>query len=378
MKRLTEQEVRQAASGFQYEGVLRNVEAYGSGHINDTFLLTYAVGKMGCIQVILQRMNRNVFPDPEALMENVVSVTSFLGERILEAGGDPYRETLNVIPARDGRAYHRTEDGDYWRSFMFVTDTCCYDTAESAEDLYEAGVAFGSFQRLLADFPAQKLHETIRDFHNTEKRLSDFKRAVEADAGKRASQVQKEIQFILSRKADACFFQEQIRKGELPVRVTHNDTKLNNVLLDRRTHRGLCVIDLDTTMPGLAMYDFGDAIRSGASTAAEDEKDLSRVRLDMTLFEMYTKGFLKGCGDSLTQQELLLLPMGAKVMTYECGMRFLADYLENDIYFKTTYPEHNLDRARTQLKLVEDMEHKWEELNAIVERLVRTDFVQAD
>lgn len=369
MKRLTEEEVRQVASHFEYEGVLNRVEPYGSGHINDTFLITYVVGKMGCIPVILQRMNQNVFPDPEAVMENVMAVTSFLGSKIQESGGNPYRETLNVIPARDGRSYYKTEDGDYWRSFVYVADTCCYDTAESAEDLYEAGVAFGKFQRLLSDFPAQKLHETIRDFHNTRKRLSDFKKALEADAAKRASHVSKEIQFILDRESDACFFQELIEKGELPIRVTHNDTKLNNVLLDSRTHQGLCVIDLDTTMPGLAMYDFGDSIRSGASTAAEDETDLSRVSLDLNLFEMYTKGFLEGCGSSLTKRELSLLPMGAKVMTYECGMRFLADYLENDIYFKTTHPEHNLDRARTQLKLVEDMEHKWQEMNAIVEKL---------
>lgn len=364
MRQFTE-EVRQAACQFSFEGILEKVEPYGNGHINDTFLLTYAVGKMGCIRVILQKMNQKVFPEPEALMENVVAVTSFLRSRIVRNGGDPYRETLNVIPAKDGKSYVRTEGG-FWRSFMFVADTCCYDQAEKAEDLYEAGMAFGNFQRLLADFPARKLHETIRDFHNTKKRLADFQKALREDAVGRAGQVQEETAFVLERKKDACFFQEMLERGELPVRVTHNDTKLNNVLLDARTRRGLCVIDLDTTMPGLAMYDFGDAVRSGASTAAEDEKDLSRVSLDLNFFEKYAEGFLKGCGGSLTQREISLLPMGAKVMTYECGMRFLTDYLKNDVYFKTRYPEHNLDRARTQFRLVADMEQKRQKMEAVI------------
>lgn len=358
--------LEQIASHFQFEGQLIKMEPYGNGHINDTYLLTYAIGRMGCVRVILQRMNRNVFPDPVALMENVVNVTSFLHEKILESGGDPYRETLNVIPAIDGKSYYKESEEDYWRSFMFVGDAFCYDTVDRPEDFYQSALAFGRFQCLLADFPVEKLHETIVDFHNTKKRFENFQRVVAADPAGRACHVQKEIQFVLDRKADACFFTDLLEKNALPIRVTHNDTKLNNIMIDSKTRKGICVIDLDTTMPGLAMFDFGDSIRFGANTGAEDEKDLSKVSLDMELFEAYTRGFIEGCGGRLTDRELELLPMGAKMMTYECGMRFLTDYLENDVYFKTKRPGHNLDRARSQFQLVMDMENKWDEMRKVV------------
>jgi len=366
MRKVTLNEAVTAASNFQFEGTLCKVEPYGSGHINDTFLLTYTIGKMGCIRVILQKMNRHVFSDPVALMENIAGVTAFLNRKIKENGGDPYRETLNVIPAKDGRYYYETPEGDFWRSFIFITDALCYDAVASPEDFYESGVAFGRFQRLLADFPAEKLHETIVDFHNTKRRLETFKKAVAEDVAQRASAVPEEIRFVLAREADAAFFTDLTGEKALPLRVTHNDTKLNNVMIDCRTRRGICVIDLDTVMPGLAMYDFGDSIRFGASTAAEDEKDLSKVAMDLKLFEVYTKGYIEGCGGSLTARELELLPMGARVMTLECGMRFLTDYLQNDVYFKTSRPEHNLDRARTQFKLVADMESKWDKMTAVV------------
>lgn len=356
------------AAHFQYEGTLLDIKPHGNGHINDTYLLTYAVGKMGCIPVILQRMNKNVFPNPVELMENVMHVTSFLYDKIKEQGGNPYRETLNVIPAEDGKPYYKETEEDYWRSFVYISGASSYDMVESQDDFYQCALGFGKFQSLLSDFPAETLHETIVNFHNTKSRLADFRKAVEEDVAGRASSVAEEIQFVLDREADACFFTELIEKNELPLRVTHNDTKLNNIMLDDETREAICVIDLDTTMPGLAMYDFGDSIRTGASTGAEDEKDLSKISCDLELFDIFTKGFIEGCQGKLTDREIELLPMGAKVMTYECGMRFLADYLQNDIYFKTSREEHNLDRARTQFKLVADMEAKWDQMAAIVKK----------
>ena len=239
---------------------------------------------------------------------------------------------------------------------------------EKPEDFYESALAFGNFQRLLADYPADTLHETIRGFHDTRARFEVFRQAVEKDVCGRADSVQKEIEFVLAREDVANVFGKLQENGEVPLRVTHNDTKLNNIMIDKATGKGICVIDLDTVMPGLAMNDFGDSIRFGASTAAEDEQDLTKVSCSMDLFEIYVKGFLEGCGGSLTPREVELLPMGAKVMTYECGMRFLTDYLEGDHYFKIHREGHNLDRARTQFKLVEDMENKWDTMMEIVRR----------
>ena len=368
---MTQQEIARienVAKNFQFEGILKHIEPWGNGHINDTYLLTFAVGKMGYIQVILQRINKNVFPKPEEVMENMMNVTNHLHKKILENGGNPYRETVNVIPALDNKPYYKETEQDYWRATMFISDATCYDVAESVEDFYQSAVAFGKFQSLLADFPAEELHETIKNFHNTKSRFMNFKKAVEEDVAGRAKDVAEEIQFVLDHEKDACYFVDLIEKQEVPIRVTHNDTKLNNIMIDNKTHKGICVIDLDTTMPGLAMYDFGDSIRFGASTGEEDEKDLSKVSCSMELFEAYTKGFIEGCAGKLTEREIELLPMGAKVITYECGMRFLTDYLQNDVYFKTSRKEHNLDRARTQFKLVSDMEKKWGQMQNIVKK----------
>lgn len=363
--------IERIASNFQFEGKLMGLIPWGNGHINDTYLLTYGIGKMGYIRVILQRMNKNVFPHPVELMENIVNITTFLHKKIEENGGNPYRETLNVIPTKDNMPYYKDSDEDYWRAFVFITDASSYDMVEKPEDFYQSGLAFGKFQCLLADFPAEKLHETIADFHNTKQRLANFKKAVEEDVAGRADEVSKEIQFVLDRESDAGFFVDLIDKKELPIRVTHNDTKLNNIMIDNYSGKGICVIDLDTTMPGLAVYDFGDSIRFGASTAKEDEQDLSKVSCSMELFEAYARGFIEGCDGKLTRKELELLPMGAKMMTYECGMRFLTDYLQNDVYFKTSREGHNLDRARTQFKLVEDMESKWEQMRCIVKKYIQ-------
>lgn len=355
---------REIIGHFQVDGEIRSVNPYGNGHINDTYLAELEDGQ----KVILQRMNRNVFQKPEELMENIQNVTAYLKEKIVENGGDPMRETLNVVPAKDGKAYYRDEYGEYWRIYYFIPDTFCYEQADTPELFAASGFAFGNFQRLLADYPAETLHETIERFHDTRARFARFREVVKEDPLGRAAAVQKEIQFVLDHEEVANCFSELQDAGKLPLRVTHNDTKLNNIMMDKKTGKGICVIDLDTVMPGLAMNDFGDSIRFGASTALEDERDLSKVSCDLRFFEAYTEAFLRGCGGKLTDFEISLLPMGAKVMTFECGMRFLTDYLEGDVYFKIHRDGHNLDRCRTQLKLVEDMEQKWDQMEAIVRK----------
>ena len=258
------------------------------------------------------------------------------------------------------------KEGEYWRVYLLIEDATCYDQVQNDEDFYQSAFVFGNFQRLLADYPAETLHETIPDFHNTVKRFGDFKKAVAEDACGRAADVQKEIQFVLEREQLAHTLVDLQNAGKLPLRVTHNDTKLNNIMIDDVTHKGICVIDLDTVMPGLSLNDFGDSIRFGASTAAEDEVDLAKVSCDLHLFEVYVKGFIEGCAGALTKTELDLLAIGARMMTFECGMRFLTDYLEGEHYFKIHRENQNLDRCRTQFCLVADMEAKEKEMQEIV------------
>ena len=355
----------EAVQNYSLPGMLIEERPYGSGHINETFLLTFDVeGKK--LNVILQRMNTEIFTKPEELMENILGVTSYLREKIIANGGDPDRETLNVIKTAEGKPFYVDSENNYWRAYKFITDATSYDAVESPEDFYQSAVSFGNFQRLLADYPAETLHETIKGFHDTRARFAVFKQAVADDVKGRAKHVQKEIDFVLAHEDIANCFCELLDKGELPLRVTHNDTKLNNIMIDNKTRKGICVIDLDTVMPGLAMNDFGDSIRFGASTAAEDETDLDKVWCDMDLFDLYAKGFIEGCGGKLTKKEIELMPMGAKTMTFECGMRFLTDYLQGDTYFRIHRENHNLDRCRTQFKLVADMEKKWDTMNEIV------------
>ena len=353
---------------FAIEGTLTEAVPYGSGHINDTVRLTCALENGGQKRYILQRMNDGIFKNPVELMENVMNVTSFLRKKIVERGGDPERETLNVIRTVDGDNFLKDEDGDFWRMYIFIENATSFDMVRTPEDFYNSAVSFGNFQLLLQDYPAATLHETIPNFHNTVSRFADFKKAVEEDVCGRAKEVQDEIRFVMEREADTHVICDAIANGEIPLRVTHNDTKLNNIMIDNETGKGICVIDLDTVMPGSALYDYGDSIRFGASTGAEDEKNLELINCDMGLFEIYTKGYVEGCGGSLSEKEIRMLPMGARLMTLECGMRFLADYLQGDVYFKIHRPEHNLDRARTQFKLVADMEKKWDEMAGIVEK----------
>ncbi len=359
---------REVLKAFELGGEVISVENYGNGHINDTFLVEIERKETENYKIILQHMNKKVFTQPVELMENIMNVTTFLREKIEKNGGDPRRETVNVILAKNGEPYVVDSEGEYWRALEYIENATCYDQVEKPEDFYQSAVAFGNFQSMLADYPAETLHETIVAFHDTKKRFETFKKAVEADICGRAASVKEEIDFILEREDVACVLGDMVANGEIPLRVTHNDTKLNNIMIDDATGKAICVIDLDTVMPGLAMLDFGDAIRFGASTAAEDEPDLDKVWCDMELFEIYAKGFIEGCDGKLTDREIELLPMGAKVITFEQGIRFLTDYLQGDTYFKTHRENQNYDRTRTQLKLVADMEAKWDVMNEIVRK----------
>ncbi len=351
---------------FSMEGQITQVREYGSGHINTTYLVEAAL-ENETKKYIFQKINTDIFRNISHLMDNVTNVTSYLTKQIQARGGNPNRETLQVIHTRDGKSYYRNPEGCY-RMYHFITDATSFEAVEKPEDFYESAVAFGNFQADLADYPAETLYETIPDFHNTPKRYDDFCQALQNDCCGRAPSVQPEIAFLKEREGDMGILTSMLEQKQLPLRVTHNDTKLNNIMIDNKTRKGICIIDLDTVMPGLSLYDFGDSIRFGANTAAEDETDLSKVSLSLPLYEQYVKGYLEGCRGSLTASELRLLPMGAKLMTLECGMRFLTDYLSGDTYFKIHREHHNLDRCRTQFALVADMERKWAEMEEIIKK----------
>ena len=345
---------------YSFPSAIESIERYGHGHINDTF----CVCCKDC-RFILQRISSAAFPHPEELMENMAGITAFLRRKIAAAGGDPDRETLTLLPTTTGADFYTDNNGKVWRLVAFIEDTTCPQTA--TPELFEAaGYSFGHFQRMLEGYPVETLHETIARFHDTEDRYAKFEAVLAADPMGRAAGVAEEIAFAQSHKADCSVAMQALREGKLPLRVTHNDTKLNNILFDEATGKGLCVIDLDTTMPGLSINDFGDSIRFGASTAAEDETDLSKVNFSLELYEMFTRGFLKGADGALTDAELDYMPWGAKLMTLECGIRFLTDYLDGDHYFRIAHPNHNLDRCRTQFKLVAEMEKVFDQMHAIV------------
>ena len=368
MKCTAEQILNEALAAWDWNGQVAGALRYGAGHINDTFCV-YVQDEAGdCVRYILQRINTNTFTDPEGLMENICGVTGYLRKVIEEQGGDPMRETMNVVPTREGKAWYADSDGGAWRVYTFVEGTVCLQKVEQPQDFFESAVAFGNFQRQLAGYDAATLHETIARFHDTANRYANFEKALAADACGRAKDVAEEVAFVKARKEDCSYMMNLLAEGKLPLRVTHNDTKLNNILMDKATRKGICVIDLDTVMPGLAVNDYGDSIRFGANDCAEDEPDLTKVNFSLPLFESYTKGFLQAAGDALTPLEKETLPWGAKLMTLECGIRFLTDYLEGDHYFRTHRPGQNLDRCRTQFKLVRDMEAAWDEMAAIVKK----------
>lgn len=341
---------------FRLDAEPVSCEPYGCGHINVTYLVVTKSGR----RYILQKINHHTFRDVAGLMENITAVTEFLRTKT-----DDPRSVLTLVRTHEGESYLHAQEG-YWRVYNFVEDTLCLQLPETDEDFYQSAVGFGTFQQLLAEFPAAQLHETIPNFHNTPDRYRAFLDVLNRDPMRRAAQVQPEIEFALARQSEMAALQNALTVGELPLRVTHNDTKLNNVLLDAKTRKALCVIDLDTVMPGSSLYDFGDSIRFGAATAAEDERDLSKMELSLERFRAFTRGYIRAC-PNLTQKEVELLPLGAKVMTMECGVRFLTDYLDGDHYFAVHRDGQNLDRARTQFKLVADMEKKWNEMRKIVE-----------
>lgn len=354
--------IHKTAQAFALRGSVVVDTRYGQGHINETHLVVTDIGHL----YILQRINHHVFRDVPALMHNISLITGHL------AKADPRpRHVLQLIPTQRGGAFYLDEDGNYWRMYDFVTDSICLQQAQTLEDFRQSAVAFGAFQSLLSDFPAGKLHETIPRFHDTPDRYRQLHEAIADDKAGRVRHADEEIAFTLAHEAEAGLMTDMLQKGELLLRVTHNDTKLNNVMLDAQTRQALCIIDLDTVMPGLAANDFGDSIRFGASTVQEDERDLSRVRLSPELYQAFASGFLGECGALLTDKEIETLPLGAKLMTLECGVRFLADYLNGDTYFHTRYPEHNLHRCRTQFKLVRDMEVRWQQMTDIVREIHR-------
>ena len=348
-----EQYLQKALEAFDFGGQVVGAVRFGSGHINDTFCVHTQPGEDPCRRFILQRISTNAFHHPEQVMANIVGVTSYLKKE---------------IAAQGGAYFHTDPEGGAWRVYPFVEGTMCLQCADTPQRFATSARAFGKFQRMLKDYPADTLYETIPHFHDTEDRLAKLKAAVAADPLGRVKDVKAELDFVAARERDCSVVCRALREGELPLRVTHNDTKLNNVLLDRETGEALCVIDLDTVMPGLSVNDFGDSIRFGANHCAEDERDLSKVNFDLDLFDAYTQGFLEGAGGALTDGELEYLPWGARLITLECGMRFLTDYLEGDKYFRIQRPGQNLDRCRTQFKLVADMEACWDRMRSVVDK----------
>ncbi len=359
---MVNQDIKTAFEAFGRGGNIVSVNQITAGLINATYLVETDKKE----KYILQKINTFVFKKPDELMENIVGVTKHISEKIKEAGGDYKRENLNFLPCKSGEYYYRDENDGAWRMYIYVDDALTYNKPKNNDIFRSAGQTFGRFMKLLDGYPAATLHETIKDFHYTPARYENFLKAAEADIKGRKAVCEEEIKFVTDRKADTHKLTDLIAEGVLPLRVTHNDTKLNNVLFDINTDKGICVIDLDTIMPGLSLYDFGDSIRSGANKAAEDESDPSKVSIDLTLFEVYVDGFLSETAESLNDAEIENLAFGAKLMTFECGIRFLTDYLEGDVYFRTTHAEHNIVRARNQFRLVADMEKHMDEMNAIV------------
>jgi hypothetical protein len=355
-----------AIQHFQFAGRLMQAETYGFGHINQTFAVRFHLEDGKERRYILQHINKSIFTKPVELMENIRQVTFHVRQSVQKAGGNPDRESLTLIPAVDGAFWYLDPDGEYWRAFIFIEKTICLQKSDNQLHLFQAAQAFGRFQRMLADFPAGLLHETIPGFHHTPGRLARFLDALKNSTAGRAAAVEPEIDFVLQRKSDMSILADALSRQDLPLRVTHNDTKLNNVLLDESTGCSVCVIDLDTVMPGLVAYDYGDLIRFAASTADEDEKNLDLVKLDLAKLESITRGFIAGTGHTLTNREVESLPWGARLMTLECGMRFLTDHLNGDVYFKIHYPGQNLDRCRTQFKLVHEMEQQWNDIKEIM------------
>ena len=354
-------DVRAVSLQFEIPGEFLTAEPYGSGHINDTFCVTFDQnGRRTCH--ILQRINHAIFKNPTALMENIQRVTTHLGAK-LAGQPDSHRRVLTLIPARDGKSFYCDDQGNYWRAYLFIAHARTHDAVESPKQAFEAAKAFGNFQKLLADLPAPRLQDVIPDFHHTPKRLAALEKAIDADVANRARLAKPEIEFALGHKP-IC---STLLDAKLPERVTHNDTKFNNVLLDDATGEGICVVDLDTVMPGLALYDFGDMVRTTTSPTVEDERDLSKVAIQFSMFEALLRGYLASAAEFLTKPEKQFLVFSGKLITFEIGIRFLTDFLSGDTYFKVHREGHNLDRCRTQFKLVESITQQEARMSKLVE-----------
>ncbi|OAM90514.1 aminoglycoside phosphotransferase family protein [Termitidicoccus mucosus] len=359
------------ARGFALYGQCLGGQPYGNGHINDTYVVNF--DQAGApVRYIFQRINNRVFKNVPALMDNIRRVTAHAASQAAKlGGGDVSRRALTLIPAHDGRPCLTDEHGGFWRCYLFIEKARTYDIVETPAHAREAARAFGNFQRLLTGLPGARLHETIPDFHNTRRRYENLMRAVNADPLNRAAAVRAEIDFARQNEPLVDVLAKLHASGEIPERVTHNDTKFNNVMLDDDTHTGVCVIDLDTVMPGLALHDFGDMVRSATNSAAEDEPDLSKVSMRMPVYEGLVEGYLAAAGDFLTGAERAHLALSGRVITFEIGLRFLTDHIEGDVYFKTKRPGHNLDRARNQFALVRDIDARQSEMESVAGRLFK-------
>lgn len=364
-----ENNLKEIFERFAAEGTFRNGKPFGSGHIHDTFMIETNESEKD--NYVLQRINNRIFRNIPELQENIERVTVHLRKKLSDIpGSDLKRESLWLIPAKSGNSWIKDNSGNFWRLYIFITDHHTYDIVDSPAKAYEGGKAIGRFQAMLADLPGKPLHETIPYFHNIEKRLETFESVIKTDPAGRVRNISDEIGFVLQRADKMKIILKLGQQGKIPLRITHNDTKFNNILFDRND-KALCIIDLDTVMPGYVHYDFGDAIRTGANLAAEDEKDLPKVKMDINLFEAYAKGYLSETSDTLNDIEKKNLVLAPGLITYTMGVRFLTDYIDGDHYYKIHHQDHNLQRARAQFKLVESMEEQYGEMKRIIEELIK-------
>jgi aminoglycoside phosphotransferase (APT) family kinase protein len=364
-----EKQLKEISKKFQIYGEILHAETFKIGHINETYSATYSQGGTR-VRYIHQKINRNVFRNPSAVMRNVTRVTTHILKK-LEAQNVRHltRRCLIVIPTRDDRSFYQNDDGEVWRTFVFIEGVETFEAVQSPEQAYQAGRAFGEFQRLLVDLPGERLFETIPDFHNTRKRFTALQQAIQNDHYNRAKDAKAEIEFALANEGIADVILTAMAKKKIPERITHNDTKFNNVMLDVLTGEAMCVVDLDTVMPGCALYDFGDMVRATTSPTLEDELDLSKVRMQMPMFKKLAEGYLSSAGEFLTKSEKANIAFSGKLISFELGVRFLTDYLSGDTYFRIHRPGHNLDRCRTQFKLVESIARQEESMQKFVDKL---------
>ena len=362
-------DVEAVASNFRFDETFDHFQPYGTGHINDTFLVTCYV-EYRKQHYLLQRINHFVFKQPDAVQHNVRLVSDALYEDYKDVK-DGDRRFITLIKTKDGKDFYKDADGNFWRMYDFAEHVTGYDVVENVSQAYQASKAFGSFLSALAKIPSDEIKVTIPDFHYTPKRLEACIEAIEADKCGRAASCQAQIDFVMAHKDMAGYLVDLHERGEIPMRVTHNDCKLNNVLLDSETHEAIRIIDLDTIMPGLAHYDFGDLVRTSTSPAKEDEPDTEKIYMRMEIFEALLRGYLSATKETLNEREVKELPFAGKLITFEIGLRFLTDYLSGDEYFKTKYEDHNLVRCKSQFKLVQSMIDQWDKMNDLVEKIIQ-------